>query len=357
MRHLALAALMLATPMAFAAGTVNIYNWPDYIAPDTLSNFQRQTGIETRYSLFDSNDTLEKRLRESPGKYDVIFPSNHFMNRHISAGNLKPLDRTRLPNWKYLNPALLRALEINDPGNRYGFPYLFGVSGIGYNVDQVRAALGNDAPVDSWDLVFKPENIARLQKCGVAILDIGPELLPMALNYLGLPSHSQNPADYDKAQALLLSIKPYVRYFDSVEYSHQLAEGKLCAVVGFSGDVLQAQTQARQAGKGVEIEFTLPREGSTMWFDMVAIPADAPNEDAAYTFLNYLLDPKVMANITNSVHYANGNEGADEWVDPVLKRDRRIYPSAEVMSKLFLLQPMPAEIEQLRTRIWNQIRH
>jgi putrescine transport system substrate-binding protein len=357
MLRLALAALTLVTPMVFATGKVSIYNWPDYIAPDTLSNFQRETGIEPEYSVFDSNETLAKRLHDAPGRYDVVFPSNHYMNRHIDAGTLQPLDRTRLPNWKYLNPVLLRALEINDPGNRYGFPYLWGVSGIGYNVNQVRAALGDDAPVDSWDLVFKPENIARLQKCGVAILDIGPELLPMALNYLGLPPHSHNPADYEKAQALLLSIKPYVRYFDSVEYSHELAAGKLCAVVGFSGDVLQAQMQARQDGKGVAIEFTLPREGSTMWFDMVAIPTEAPNQDAAYTFLNYLLEPKVMAGITNSVHYANGNEGADEWENPEIRGDRRIYPSAEVMSKLFLLQPMPADIERLRTRTWNQIRH
>jgi putrescine transport system substrate-binding protein len=352
----ALAALTLITPMAFAAETVSIYNWADYIAPDTLSTFTRHSGIQTRYAVFDSNETLENSLRESPGKYDVIFPSNHFMTRHISAGTLKTLDRSRLPNWKYLNPVLLRALEINDPGNLHGFPYSWGSSGIGYNVDLIRAALGDDAPVDSWDLVFKEENIAKLQKCGVAILDIGPELLPMALNYLGLPHHSHNPEDYQKAKALLLRIKPYVRYFDSLEYAHQLQTGKLCAVIGFSGDVLQAQAQANRDGKGVKIEYSIPREGSTMWFDMVAIPTDAPDEAAAYTFMNYLLEPKVMANITNSIHYANGNEGSDEWVNPAIKNDRRIYPSAEVMSKLFLLQPMPAELDQLRTRIWKEVR-
>ena len=347
--------LTVATPV-LAAQTVNIYNWADYVGGDTLETFQQQTGIAPHYSTYPSNEALNTQLNKGTPAYDVVFPSNHYLPRQIKAGVLQPLDRTRLPNWKYLNPTLLRVLEANDPGNRYGIPYLWGSSGIGYNVDKVRAVLGDDAPVDSWALLFKPGNIARLSQCGVAMIDNGPEMLPIALNYLGLPTHSTNPADYRQAQALLMTMRPHVRYFDSVKYGRELAEGKVCVVVGFSGDVLQARSRAQEAGKGVKIAYSIPREGSVIWFDMAAIPANASNLSAAYAYLNFLLEPQVIADITNSMHYANGNEGADDLVRPAIRADNTVYPSAQVMSKLFTLHELPPDIDQLRMQLWQRFK-
>ena len=214
-KTLALAPLLLAASVSHAAETVKVYNWSDYIAPDTTKNFQKDTGIGVTYDVYDSNETLDGKLMTGKSGYDVVFPSNHFMARQIQGGALKKLDKSQLPNWKNLNPALLKALQTNDPNNEHGFPYLWGSTGIGYNIAKVKAVLGDNAPVDSWDLIFKPEYMEKLQKCGVAILDNGPELLPAALNYLGLPHHSKNPEDYKKAEALLMKVRPYVSYFHS----------------------------------------------------------------------------------------------------------------------------------------------
>ena len=315
--------LMLVGTLCQAAETVKVYNWSDYIAPDTMKNFQRDTGIGFTYDLFDSNETLDGKLMTGNSGYDVVFPSNHFMARQIEGGALKKLDKSQLPNWKNLNPVLLKALEVNDPGNEHGFPYLWGSTGIGYNVAKVKAVLGDNAPVDSWDLIFKPENMAKLSKCGVAILDNGPEILPAALNYLGLPPHSKNPDDYKKAEDLLMKVRPYISYFHSSKYTSDLANGNICVAVGFSGDILQAETRAKEAKNGIEIGYSIPKEGAAIWFDMVAMPADAPDEKAAYSFMNYLLRPDVMAGISNYVHYANGNQQADALVSPEIKADTK----------------------------------
>ncbi|KIU49718.1 spermidine/putrescine ABC transporter substrate-binding protein [Pseudomonas putida] len=337
MRPLLFAPLLLAASIAQAADSVKIYNWSSYIAPDTLKNFQAASGIVPTYDVFDSNETLDGKLMTGNSGYDVVFPSNHFMARQIQGKALK-------------------ALEVNDPGNRYGFPYLWGSTGIGYNIDKVKAALGENAPVDSWDLIFKPENISKLKSCGVAILDNGPELLPIALNYLGLPHHSQDPADYEKAKALLMKVRPYISYFHSSKYTGDLANGDICVVVGFSGDVLQARNRAEEARNGVKVGYEIPREGAPMWFDMVAMPADAPDEKAGYAYMNYLLQPEVMADISNHVQYANGNQAADRLVDPALKANSMIYPTDAMLGKLFALQAMPAKIDRLRTRIWTSIK-
>ena len=356
MRTLLLAPLMLATCVANAADSVKIYNWSSYIAPDTLKQFQQATGIQPTYDVFDSNETLDGKLMTGNSGYDVVFPSNHFMARQIQGTALKPLDKSQLPTWHNLNPVLLKALEVNDPGNRYGFPYLWGSTGIGYNIDKVKAVLGDNAPVDSWDLIFKPENISKLKSCGVAVLDNGPELLPIALHYLGLPHHSQNPADYDKAKALLMQVRPYISYFHSSKYTGDLANGDICVVVGFSGDVLQAKNRAEEANNGVKVGYSIPKEGAPLWFDMVAMPADAPDEKAGYAYMNYLLQPEVMANISDYVQYANGNVKADTLVDPKLKANSMIYPSDEVLGKLYALEAMPAKIDRIRTRIWTSIK-
>ena len=348
--------LMLVGTLCQAAETVKIYNWSDYIAPDTMKNFQRDTGIGFTYDLFDSNETLDGKLMTGNSGYDVVFPSNHFMARQIQGGALKKLDKSQLPNWKNLNPVLLKALEVNDPGNEHGFPYLWGSTGIGYNVAKVKAVLGDNAPVDSWDLIFKPENMAKLSKCGVAILDNGPEILPAALNYLGLPPHSKNPDDYKKAEDLLMKVRPYISYFHSSKYTSDLANGNICVAVGFSGDILQAETRAKEAKNGIEIGYSIPKEGAAIWFDMVAMPADAPDEKAAYSFMNYLLRPDVMAGISNYVHYANGNQQADALVSPEIKADTKVYPTPEMMGKLFALEAMPLKIDRVRTRVWTKIK-
>ncbi|WP_431699726.1 polyamine ABC transporter substrate-binding protein [Pseudomonas sp. BR20] len=356
MKAIALLSVMLVASISHAAETVKIYNWSSYIAPDTTKNFQKQTGIGFSYDVYDSNETLDGKLMTGNSGYDVVFPSNHFMARQIQGGALKKLDKRQLPNWKNLNPVLLKALENNDPGNAHGFPYLWGSTGIGYNIDKVKAVLGDNAPVDSWDLIFKPEYMEKLSKCGVAILDNGPELLPIALNYLGLPPHSKKPEDYKKAEALLMKVRPYVAYFHSSKYTGDLANGDICVAVGFSGDVLQAESRAKEAKNGVKIGYQIPKEGAAIWFDMAAMPADAPDEKAGYAFMNYLLEPQVMADITNSVHYANGNSAADSLVDPEIKADTKIYPSDEMMGKLFALEAMPLNIDRIRTRVWNTIR-
>lgn len=356
MRTLIIAPLMLAASVASAAETVKIYNWSSYIAPDTLKQFQQATGIVPTYDVYDSNETLDGKLMTGNSDYDVVFPSNHFMARQIQGKALKRLDKSQLPNWKNLNPVLLKALEGNDPGNQYGFPYLWGSTGIGYNIDKVKAVLGDDAPVDSWDLIFKPQYMSKLKGCGVAVLDNGPELLPIALHYLGLPHHSQNPADYDKAKALLMQVRPYISYFHSSKYTADLANGDVCVVVGFSGDVLQAKNRAEEAHNGVKVGYSIPKEGAPMWFDMVAMPADAPDEKAGYAYMNYLLEPQVMAAISNHVQYANANLQADALVDPALKANTMIYPSEAVMGKLYALEAMPAKIDRIRTRIWTSVK-
>lgn len=341
---------------AQAAGTVKIYNWSEYIAPDTVANFSKETGIQASYDVYDSNETLDGKLMTGKSGYDVVVPSNHFMAKQIQAGALKKLDKSQLPNWKNLNPVLLKALEVNDPGNQYGFPYLWGSTGIGYNVDKVKAVLGENAPVDSWDIFFKPEYMEKLAKCGVAVLDNGPELLPITLNYLGLPHHSQKAEDYKTAQAELMKVRPFITYFHSSKYIGDLANGDICVAVGFSGDILQAATRAKEAGNGVNIQYSTPKEGSPLWFDMVAMPADAPDEAAGYAFLNYLLRPEVMADISNSVHYANGNAAADSLVNADIKADPTIYPPADVMKSLFALESMPQKIDRVRTRVWNSVK-
>lgn len=348
--------LMLVASVSQAAQDVRIYNWTDYIAPDTLKNFQQASGVTPHYDVYDSNETLDAKLMAGRSGYDVVFPSNHFMARQIQGGALKQLDKSQLPNWQNLNPTLLNALEGNDPGNQHGFPYLWGSTGIGYNVEKVKAVLGDDVPLDSWDLIFKPELMAKLSQCGVAILDNGPEMLPIALHYLGLPHHSQNPEDYKKAEALLMEMRKNVAYFHSSKYVGELANGDVCMAVGFSGDIMQASARAKEAGNGVDIAYVIPKEGAPMWFDMVAIPKDAPNEKAAYAFMNYLLEPKVIAGISDHVHYANGNSKADSLVDPALKADPTVYPPDDVMEKLYALEAMPLKVDRIRTRIWTKVK-
>ena len=351
---LASAGLTLAIS-AHAESTVHIYNWSDYIGKTTLADFETTTGIKPMYDVFDSNETLEAKLLAGRTGYDVVVPSNHFLGKQIKAGAFQKLDKSLLPNYKNLDPALLKRLEKNDPGNQYAVPYLWGTNGIGYNVEKVKAALGVDK-IDSWSMLFEPENIKKLSSCGVAFLDSADEMLPAVLNYMGLDPNSTKEEDYKKAEAKLMKIRPYVTYFHSSKYITDLANGNICVAAGFSGDVFQAKSRAQEAGKGVKIAYTVPKEGGNLWFDMLAIPADSKNVKAASAFINYLLDPKVIAKVSDEVGYANPNPASGEFMDQEIRTDEAVYPSQEVLDRLYVNSELPPKVQRLMTRSWTKVK-
>jgi putrescine transport system substrate-binding protein len=351
---IALAAATLSGA-ALAQQTVHIYNWSDYIGENTLANFEAKTGIKPVYDVFDSNETLEGKLLAGRTGYDVVVPSNHFLGKQIKAGAFQKLDRAKLPNWNNLDPALLKQLETNDPGNQYAVPYLWGTNGIGYNVEKVKEVLGVDE-IDSWSVLFEPENIKKLSQCGVAFLDSADEMIPAMLNYLGLNPNSTNPDDYAKAEAKLLEVRPYVTYFHSSKYIGDLANGNICVAAGFSGDILQAADRAEEAGKGIDIAYAIPKEGANLWFDMLAIPADSANTDQALAFINYLLDPQVIAEVSDYVGYANPNTKAGELMDQDVRNDPSVYPPQAVLDKLYISAELPVKVQRLMTRAWTKVK-
>ena len=340
---------------ALAESTVRIYNWSDYIGTDTLAEFESTTGIKTKYDVFDSNETLEGKLLAGHTGYDVVVPSNHFLGKQIKAGAFQKLDKSQLPNYKNLDPELLKRLEKNDPGNQYAVPYLWGTNGIGYNVEKVKAALGVDT-IDSWAVLFEPENIKKLQKCGVAFLDSADEMMPAVLNYMGRNPNSTDEKDYKDAEAKLLKVRPYVTYFNSSKYISDLANGEICVSAGFSGDVFQAKSRAEEAGKGVNIAYAIPKEGGNLWFDMLAIPADAPDVKAAHAFINYILKPEVIAKVSDEVGYANPNPASGELMDQDIRTDEAVYPPKDVQDRLFVNSELPPKIQRLMTRSWTKIK-
>ncbi len=338
-----------------AAPTVHIYNWSDYIGQTTLADFEKETGIKPLYDVFDSNETLEGKLLAGRSGYDVVVPSNHFLGKQIKAGAFQKLDKSLLPNWQNLDPALLKRLNKNDPGNQYAVPYLWGTNGIGYNVDKVKAVLGTDK-IDSWAMLFEPENIKKLSACGVAFLDSPDEMLPAVLNYMGLDPNSTNPADYKKAEAKLMAVRPYVTYFHSSKYISDLANGDICVAAGFSGDVFQAKSRAEEAGKGVQVAYAIPKEGGNLWFDMLAIPKDAGNLKEAHAFINYLLKPEVIAQVSDYVGYANPNPTAGDLMDQSVRTDAAVYPPQEVLDKLYVNAELPPKVQRLMTRSWTKVK-
>ena len=354
-----LLALSLLGAMAGAAQAddkvLHVYNWSDYIAPDTIANFEKESGIKVVYDVFDSNETLEAKLLAGKSGYDIVVPSNSFLAKQIKAGVYQELDKSKLSNYGNLNKSLLKAVSVSDPDNKHAFPYMWGSMGIGYNPEKVKAALGVDK-IDSWDVLMKPENIAKLKSCGVSFLDSPTEMLPVALHYLGLPTDTTKKADLKQAEDLFMKIRPSIGYFHSSKYISDLANGNICVAVGYSGDIEQAKTRAAEAGGKVKIAYDIPKEGAGSFFDMVAIPKDAENVEAAYAFMNYLLKPDVMAAITNSVRFPNGNEKATALVDKDITSDPGIYPSAEVQSKLYAIADMPAATQREMTRSWTKIK-
>ncbi|WP_315975296.1 polyamine ABC transporter substrate-binding protein [Pseudomonas sp. 6D_7.1_Bac1] len=338
-----------------AASTVHIYNWSDYIGQTTLADFEKATGIKPVYDVFDSNETLEGKLLAGRTGYDVVVPSNHFLGKQIKAGAFQKLDKSQLPNYSNLDPALLKRLEMNDPGNQYAVPYLWGTNGIGYNVDKVKAVLGVDK-IDSWAVLFEPENIKKLSSCGVAFLDSADEMLPTVLNYMGLNANSTNPEDYKKAEAKLLAVRPYVTYFHSSKYISDLANGNICVAVGFSGDIFQAKARAAEAGKGVKVAYAIPKEGGALWFDMLAIPKDSANVKQAHAFINYVLKPDVIAQVSDAVGYANPNPGSDKLMEQSIRTDESVYPPQAVLEKAYVSIELPPTIQRLMTRSWTKVK-
>lgn len=335
---------------------LHIYNWSDYIGPETLDKFQKETGIKVVYDVFDSNEVLEAKLLSGNSGYDIVVPSNPFLAKQIKAGVFQKLDRSKLTNWENLDKSLLKSLETSDPGNQYSIPYMWGTIGFAYNVDKVKAVLGDSAPVDSWDLVFKTENIEKLKSCGVTFLDSPTEMLPAALNYLGLSPLSESSADLKRAEDLYMQIRPHVAYFHSSKYISDLANGNICVAVGYSGDLYQSKSRAEEAGNGVNIKYQIPKEGAGAFFDMLAIPADAKNVDNAHAYLNFLLRPEIIAEITDYVQFPNANKAATPLVDEAIRNDPGIYPSDEVMAKLYSFPDLENKVQRAMTRSWTKIK-
>jgi putrescine transport system substrate-binding protein len=335
---------------------LNIYNWSDYIAEDTIANFEQETGIKVVYDVFDSNELVEAKLVSGNTGYDLVVPSLQYLARQVQAGVFQPLDKSKLSNYGNLDPEIMARIATLDPDNQYALNWLWGTTGIGYNVDKVKQALGDSAPVDSWDLVFKPENISKLKGCGVAVLDTPQELLTTALNYLGEDPNSFDEAVIAKAEALMTSIRPYITEFNSSEYINELANGDICLAVGWSGDVFQAKSRAEEAGNGVNVAYVIPKEGAPMWFDMMAIPKDAKHPNNAHLFLNYILRPEVMAAISNAVQYASANKASIPLVDKAVLENSGVYPAPETMHKLFTFAVMPPEVDRMFTRIWTKLK-
>jgi len=354
----ALAAILAAAALPARAQqrSVNFYNWSNYVAPGVLEDFTRETGIKVVYDTFDANETLETRLLAGKSGYDVVVPTAYFLQRQITAHVFQKLDKSKLPNLANAWPVVTERLATYDPGNVYAANYMWGTTGIGYNVKAVQKILGPDARIDSWDTVFKPENLAKFKDCGVHMLDSPDDIFPAALGYLGLDPNSTKQADLEKAADLVSKIRPYVRKFHSSEYLSALATGEICFVVGWSGDIMQARSRAAEANSDVEIGYAIPKEGAQMFFDNLAIPADAGNVAEAYELINYLYRPDVAAKNSNFLSYANGNLASQTLIDPKILDDRNIYPDDATLKKLFVITARDPATQRIINRLWTKVK-
>jgi putrescine transport system substrate-binding protein len=343
-------------PVQAAERVVNFYNWSNYIAPGVLDAFTRETGIKVVYDTFDANETLETRLLAGKSGYDVVVPSAYFLQRQITANIFQKLDKSRLPNLANAWPEVTSKLAVYDPGNQYAVNYMWGTTGIGYNVKDVQRILGPDARIDSWDIVFDPDKLAKFKDCGVQMLDSADDLMPAALNYLGLDPNSTKQADLQKAADLVSKIRPFVRKFHSSEYLNGLATGEICFVVGWSGDIKQAQSRAAETHNGVEIGYAIPKEGAQMFFDNLAIPADATNVSEAYELINYLYRPDVAAKNSNYLSYANGNLASQKLINPKIFNDKTIYPDEATLKRLFVITARDPATQRTINRLWTRVK-
>jgi putrescine transport system substrate-binding protein len=342
-----------APPTSNEEKVVNVYNWSDYVDPKMLEAFTKDTGIKVNYDVFDSNEVLQTKLLAGHTGYDVVVPSASFLELQIKAGVFRKLDKSKLPNWKYLDPNILQRVALHDPGNQYAVNHMWGTDAIGYNVKKV-AAIDPKAPVDSWRMIFDPKEAAKFKDCGISVLDAPDEIVGVTLAYLGKDPNSENLDDLKAAEAVLMKIRPYIRMIHSSQYIDSLANGDLCVSLGWSGDILQAKSRAKDAGQGIDIALKVPKEGTIIWFDMYAIPADAPHPDNAHAFINYMMKPEVAAANSNFVHYANGNAAAVALLDPAVHNDPGVYPPKEVMDKLFPNLARSAEFTRSLNRTWTR---
>ncbi len=333
---------------------VNVFNWSDYIDSSILDDFTKETGIKVVYDVYDSNEILETKLLAGGSGYDVVVPTASFLERQIQAGVFQKLDKDKLPNLKNMWDEVNKRLEVFGQLNDYSINYMWGTIGIGYNVEKIKQALGTDH-IDSWKAVFDPEQAAKLKDCGINFLDSPTDMIPVTLAYLGLNPDSHDPADIAKAEEALLKVRPYVRKFHSSEFINGLANGDICVAVGWSGDVFQARARAEEAKNGVELAYAIPKEGTQMWFDQMAIPADAPHPQEALEFLNYMMKPEVIAKSSNYVFYANGNKASQEFLDPEVKNDPAVYPDEATMAKLFVNTALDPKTQRIFTRTWTKI--
>jgi putrescine transport system substrate-binding protein len=349
-------AALALTATAAIAEEVRVYNWSDYIDESLLDKFQEETGIDLIYDVFDSNEVLETKMLAGGSGYDVVVPSGTFLQRQITAGAFQKLDMEKLPNHENMWQLVEERTEQYDPENAYSINYMWGTTGVGVNVGKVQELLGEDAPIGSLDLIFKPENMEKLAECGVHMLDAPAEMIPMALKFLGEDPDSHDPEVIAKVEPVLMSIRPYIAKFHSSEYINALANGDICVAIGWSGDILQARDRAAEADNGVEIAYNAPKEGAQMWFDQMAIPVDAPNPDGAHKFLNFIMDAQNAAAASNYVYYANGNKASQEFLVEDVIGDPAIYPDEETLENLFTTTPFDPKVQRVVTRLWTKIK-
>ncbi len=332
---------------------LNVYNWSDYIADDTVKNFEAKYGVKVNYDVFDSNELVETKMLAGSSGYDIVVPSSQFMERQVKAGVFAKLDKSLLTNIGNLDPATLKQVAMYDPGNEHAIPYMWSTDGIGYNVDKVKKLIP-DAPLDSWALIFDPKYAAKLKDCGISILDAPSDIRSIVLIYLGKDPNSQNPEDLKLAEAQLMKIRPYVRKINSSQYIEDLANGDLCVALGYNGDVLQARDRAFEAKNGINIAYVIPKEGSIVTIDTMVIPADAKHPKNAHLFMNYLMEPEVAAANSNKVNYANGNTASEAFLNESVKNDPAVYPTAEIKAKLTPELSVADDYNRLLTRTWTR---
>lgn len=350
----AVVALLAAAPAFAQERVVNVYNWSDYIDDSILADFTKETGIKVVYDTFDSNETVETKLLAGGTGYDVVVPTADFLQRQIQAGVFQKLDKSKLPNISNMWDVIQQRTAEYDPGNEYAVDYMWGTDGIGYNTKKVAEILGPDVK-PGLEVIFDPKVAEKFKDCGIYVLDTPKDVMTTALRYLGLDPNSTNPEDFKKVEELLTAVRPYIRKFHSSEYINALANGDICIAFGYSGDMLQARDRAAEANNGVEVNYSIPGQGAQMWFDMMAIPADAPHVAEAHEFLNYMMKPEVIAKASDYTFYANGNKASQQFVSKDVLEDPAVYPTDDVMKGLFTVRPWDPKTQRAATRIWTKV--
>lgn len=360
MKRNVLSLLIAGTASTFAASSyaeevVNIYNWSDYMAPGAIEQFSKETGIKVNYDVYDSNEVLEAKLMAGGSGYDVVMPSNSFFERQVKAGVYQAIDRSKLSNYGNLDQTLAKQVEKHDAGNVHNIPYAWGTIGIGYNTKMIEERLGT-TEIDSWDILFNPSIAAKLADCGITVLDSPAEIMSVVNNYRGVDPNSEDKGELEKSTKLMSTAKENIRYFHSSKYISDLANGDVCVAIGYNGDILQSQDRAAEAGLGVDIKYAIPKEGTLVWFDLMAIPADAPHPEAALKFIDFILKKDIAAAISNYVFYAVPNTAAEPLLDDEVKNNKGIYPTQAVKEKLYVQTAHTARFDRQLTRAWTNIK-